>query len=52
MSMKRNLLAIFAALMAAGSSLMAQTPQALPLDPEVRTGVLDNGLTYYLLHNN
>ena len=25
---------------------------ALPLDPEVMTGVLDNGLTYYLRHND
>lgn len=30
----------------------AQQPQFLPLDPAVRTGVLDNGFTYYLRHNN
>lgn len=32
--------------------LSAQQPQVLPLDPAVRTGVLDNGFTYYLRHNN
>ena len=30
----------------------AQMEQALPLDPNVRTGKLDNGLTYYIRHNN
>ena len=29
----------------------AQQPQPLPLNPEVRHGVLPNGLTYYILHN-
>lgn len=34
-------------------SLFAQqnAPQQLPLDPNVRMGVLDNGLTYYIRHN-
>ncbi|MCQ2144046.1 MAG: insulinase family protein, partial [Bacteroidales bacterium] len=32
-----------------GASLLAQNP--LPADPEVRTGKLDNGLTYYIRHN-
>lgn len=45
-------LAFVAALSLAAGSLMAQQPQTLPLDPEVRTGVLDNGITYYLRHNN
>lgn len=39
--------AIFAAL-----TVMAQQPQALPNDPEVRVGKLDNGLTYYIRHND
>ncbi len=30
---------------------MAQMNMNLPLDPEVRRGVLDNGLTYYIRHN-
>ena len=29
----------------------AQEPQQLPLDPEVRVGVLDNGMTYFIRHN-
>ncbi len=29
----------------------AQVPPTLPLDPKVRTGKLDNGLTYYVVKN-
>lgn len=31
--------------------LIANAQQPLPLNPEVRHGVLSNGLTYYILHN-
>ena len=31
--------------------LIANAQQPLPLNPEVRHGVLPNGLTYYILHN-
>lgn len=31
--------------------LLANAQQALPLNPEVRHGVLQKGLTYYILHN-
>ena len=30
---------------------MAQQPQALPIDSAVRVGKLENGLTYYIRHN-
>ena len=30
----------------------AQDPTPLPIDPEVMIGTLDNGLTYYLRHND
>ncbi len=30
----------------------AMFAQPLPLDPNVRTGKLDNGMTYYIRHNN
>ena len=30
---------------------MAQQNPTLPVDPNVRTGVLENGLTYYIRHN-
>ncbi len=32
-------------------NLKAQQPQPLPIDTNVRIGVLDNGLTYYIRHN-
>lgn len=31
--------------------LLAKAQQPLPLNPDVRHGVLPNGLTYYILHN-
>ena len=30
---------------------MSQLMQPLPVDPKVRVGHLDNGLTYYIRHN-
>ena len=39
--------------MISAAHLMAQQPamQPLPIDPKVRYGKLDNGLTYYIRHN-
>ena len=49
--MKR--LVLFAALLfAAMPFAAAQQMQALPNDPAVRQGKLDNGLTYYIRHND
>ena len=31
--------------------LLESSDEAMPLDPAVRTGVLDNGLTYYIREN-
>ena len=48
--MKRILIlipALFAAFMSFG-----QQPQALPNDPAVKVGKLENGLTYYIRHND
>ena len=42
--------ALFAAIVVYGQD-MSQLPQ-LPNDPAVRTGKLDNGLTYYIRHND
>jgi len=48
--MKRILLNI--ALLCAAMMVSAQeTPEKMPIDPEVRYGRLDNGLTYYIRHN-
>ena len=39
-------------LIIAAMTLQAQeAPEKLPMDPEVRYGKLDNGLTYYIRHN-
>ena len=48
--MKKLLLNI--ALLCAAMMVSAQeAPEKLPMDPEVRYGRLDNGLTYYIRHN-
>ncbi len=47
--MKRLLL--FVATFALALSATAQMPQTLPLDPKVRTGKLENGLTYFVVQN-
>lgn len=48
--MKKFIVSIFA-LVCAASLSQAQQLQQLPNDPAVRTGKLDNGLTYYIRHN-
>ena len=48
----KKVLSLFAALLFAATGLMAQLPQPLPIDTNVRMGVLDNGLTYYIRYNN
>lgn len=40
-----------ALVMALGLTSMAQQAMPAPLDPNVRTGKLDNGLTYFIRHN-
>lgn len=47
--MKKLLLNIV--LLCAAMTLSAQTPEKMPMDPDVRYGKLDNGLTYYIRHN-
>ena len=44
-------LSISICLLAVVSMLSAQAPEKLPMDPDVRYGKLDNGLTYYIRHN-
>ena len=48
-NMKRIIILIAAALIASLS--FGQEPQALPNDPAVKVGKLENGLTYYIRHN-
>ena len=47
--MKRLFLAVAA--IVAATTASAQGMQPIPADPEVRTGKLDNGMTYYIRHN-
>lgn len=52
--MKKSLLLFAVLLLSSLGVLMAQEnpmAQPMPLDPAVRTGVLPNGLTYYIRHN-
>lgn len=44
-------LLILATLFVTMLTVKAQLPQELPVDPQVRYGKLDNGLTYYIRHN-
>ena len=47
----RKFLFTLAAFLTGAASLLAQQVMQLPNDPAVRKGQLDNGLTYYILHN-
>ena len=47
--MKRVILSIL--VLALSLVAMAQQPQVLPIDSAVRVGKLENGLTYYIRHN-
>lgn len=49
--MKLRKLMVAALLFFAGLAQAQQMP-TLPVDPDVRIGKLDNGLTYYIRHNN
>lgn len=42
---------LFATSLTASAQGMEQMMQPLPVDPQVRVGHLDNGLTYYIRHN-
>lgn len=47
--MKKFIFLVCAACLMLQEATVAQTP--LPVDPEVKVGRLDNGLTYYIRHN-
>ena len=46
--MLKKILLSLAALLAVAAVMQAQE---LPYDPELRKGVLENGMTYYIRHN-
>ena len=47
----KRILFFFAAILAA-TMAFGQQPQALPNDPAVKVGKLENGMTYYIRHND
>ena len=49
--MKMRIYIFLFALVAAVTGVSAQQMPNVPLDPEVKVGVLPNGLTYYIRHN-
>ena len=51
MKMKKLFLSLLLAL-TSSVTLSAQEMPSIPVDPDVRIGKLDNGLTYYIRHNN
>ena len=51
MKMKR-LISIMVLAVAGVVTVAAQQMPTIPVDPDVRIGKLDNGLTYYIRHNN
>lgn len=50
--MKRVILLLVAAVVALPALLAANKEQQLPVDPELRVGRLENGMTYYIRHNS
>ena len=49
--MKKLFLMVVAMMMAATALFAQDLTQEMPVDPEIRQGVLPNGLTYYIRHN-
>ena len=51
MKLRKQLMALVLMLVGATASFAQQMPP-IPMDPNVRVGKLENGLTYYIRHNN
>ena len=49
--MMKKLFVIALLFVAGATTTMAQQMPAIPVDPDVKIGKLDNGLTYYIRHN-
>ena len=52
MKVKNQLLAFVLLFMSATAAVAQQLSEIIPIDPKVRMGKLDNGLTYYIRYNN
>jgi len=51
MNLKKTFMAV-ATLLCVATTMVAQQMPPVPADPEFRVGRLENGMTYYLRHNN
>ena len=51
MKLRKQLMALVL-MLAGASAAFAQQMPPIPMDPNVRVGKLENGLTYYIRHNN
>ena len=51
MKLRKQLMALVLLLVGASAAIAQQMPP-IPMDPQVRVGKLENGLTYYIRHNN
>ena len=51
MKLRNKLMALVLMLVGASAAIAQQMPP-IPMDPNVRVGKLENGLTYYIRHNN
>ena len=52
MKMKRFLAALLLTMVSTVAMMAQMEMPSVPVDPDVRIGKLDNGLTYYIRHNN
>ena len=51
MKLRKQLMALVLLLVGASAAIAQQMPP-IPMDPQVRVGKLESGLTYYIRHNN
>ena len=49
--MRRLLISLLTLLLSVSSIYAQSVTDQLPIDPAVRVGVLDNGMTYFIRHN-
>ena len=52
MKLKKQLVALVLLFMSGLAAVAQQSSETIPIDPKVRMGKLDNGLTYYIRNNN
>ena len=48
----KKIIVVLGFILSSIAMMFAQQPQPLPIDPNIRYGKLENGLTYYIRHND